>query len=174
MNQDALLTKEYFPERLSRRGEWTAWGLAVVAGAAWFLLRMQRTGAVIGLGLAVVLMLLLSAWSISLGNWMDRRTSLKLNDAGVAFTNGLRNVRLIWPDIHAVKVTKVQWGGRRVQVFGPDTHFTFYTLGKVMYRNEERGRTGFAGGQDILQTILLSAGLQLIQTDAPGYYYARE
>lgn len=122
--------------------------------------------------------LLLVAFGISLANWMDRHTSLKLESQGVAFSNGLRNVQLTWLEIQEVRVLPAQWG-RKIQVFGKNSYFGFHTLGEVEANGRVLGRTGFVAGERVLAQILENAELSEIKqidigNQQEGYYYSRE
>ncbi len=163
--------REFHPELIPRRGEWIAWGLALVALAVLGVLfalgaRLPLTGVLLA-GL-----LTLSAASISLGNWMDRHTVLMLHPDGVRFRNGLRNVSLSWDDIREVRVADTSLG-RRVQVRGEKDGFVFRTLGEVWARDELKGRTGFLEGERILKEIVRAAGLQESRQQDDVQYYAR-
>lgn len=162
--------REFRPELLSRRGEWTAWTLALVASLGmWFL---HRDGYIPTWAWIFWAFLLFSGVSISLGNWLDRTTAIWLEADGIRFENGLRHVRLSWPEVQKVAVLPARWG-RSVQVIGERSHFGFKTLGEVQFQGEVRGRTGFADGQTILDIILRKAGLVLIEESNNAYYYAR-
>lgn len=168
--------REYRPDRLSRRGEITAWILAAVVGAAWLALSLR--GSQISTAIPLLeAFLLLAALSISLGNWMDRRTLLRVDDSGVAFTNGLRNVSLTWPEVYQVRVQPGGWG-KRVQVLGQSgqgkqTYFGFRTSGVVRVQGEEKGRMGFEAGDEILRTIIERSGLQVAERTVRGELYSR-
>ena len=60
-----------------------------------------------------------------------------------------------------------------MQVIGEKSHFGFKTLGEVQFQGKVRGRTGFAAGDEILNTILKEANLQLVEKKEKEYYYAR-
>ncbi|HJW90418.1 MAG TPA: hypothetical protein VJ436_07230 [Anaerolineales bacterium] len=170
-------TKEFLPELISRRGEAFAWLAALLVTAAW--LSLLRSG--LGVNLTVPLLgipLFLVALSISLGNWVNRKTILRLHPTSVEFQNGLRHVRLNWDEIQQVQVLPAHWG-RRVQVIGENAHFDFLTLGEVKLHGEIKGRVGFVAGESILAHILDGSRLQ--KTCVPnqtlpssGYYYARK
>ena len=117
--------------------------------------------------------LLLAGLSISLGNWMDRKTRLRLDETGVSFQNGLRNVHLGWDEIEQVSIFHARWG-KKVQVFGNKAFFEFRTLGEVKYQGELKARLGFEKGEDILRQIIISADLQPGEQRGEGYYYARK
>ncbi len=163
---------EYRPELLSRRGEYTAWVLALVVGAAWLILVwLQRP-----VFLAVPILeafLLISALFISLGNWVDRHTLIRLSDNGVVFRNGLRDVELIWPEINQVSVLPGGWG-KKIEVVGNHLHFQFRTLGEVKMQGDVKGRMGFSDGEEILSTILSKSGLKITKQAEGGSYYGRQ
>jgi hypothetical protein len=171
MESESLIG-EFHPELLSRRGESLAWLTAVLSFLAWTLLTL--TGRPV---LTVVpfmsFFFLFAAASISLGNWMDRRTVLRLEQDGVAFKNGLRNVQLSWDQIAEIQVFAANWG-KKVRVIGDRAHFDFRTLGEVKLGGEVKGRLGFVQGEPILRQILLATGLKEVEHNRNSYYYARQ
>ena len=169
--------REFRPELLSRRGEWIGWGLTFLVGATWLVLYLAGTPVRSAVPVLAIL-LLLASLSISLGNWMDRRTLIRLKPEGVNFENGLRQVTLAWDEIRQVQVFPSSWG-KKVRVIGKQAQFEFRTLGKVKLQGEVKGRMGFVEGSQILHTIIESGNLEEVQptsgklSDA-RYYYARE
>jgi len=163
-------TREFRPELLPRRGEWTAWALALAASAGVWLLNWS--GYVPVWAWIFWVFLLFSGLSISLGNWLDRNTVIRLDADGIRFENGLRRVRLNWREVQKVAVLPARWG-KAVQVIGEKSHFEFKTLGEVQFQGEVRGRTGFLEGQAILDVILRKTGLELVEESNNAYYYAR-
>lgn len=163
-------TREFRPELLPRRGEWTAWALALAASAGMLLL--NRSGYIPAWAWIFWIFLLFSSVSISLGNWIDRNTIIRLEADGICFENGLRRVRLSWDEVQKVAVLPARWG-RAVQVIGEKSHFGFKTLGEVQFQGEVRGRTGFSDGQRILDVILRATGLVLVEESNNAYYYTR-
>jgi hypothetical protein len=163
-------THEFRPELMSRRGEGTAWALALTASLGmWFL---NRSGYIPVWAWIFWAFLLFSGISISLGNWLDRNTVIQLGTDGIRFENGLRRVRLRWSEVQKVAVLPARWG-RAVQVIGERAHFGFKTLGKVQFQGEERGRTGFTEGQKILDVILRETSFVLVEESNNAFYYAR-
>lgn len=163
-------TREFRPELLPRRGEWTAWALALVASAGmWFL---NWSGYIPAWAWIFWAFLLFSGFSISFGNWLDKNTFIWLEADGIRFENGLRRVRLSWPEIQKVAVLPARWG-KSVQVIGEKSHFEFKTIGEVQFQGEVRGRTGFPDGKAILDAILRETGLVLVEESSNAYYYAR-
>lgn len=174
------LPADFRPEVSTRRGEVTAWGLAILAFVGWALLS-ARGVRVSWLYIFLALFLLLSGLAISLTNWVERRTVLRLETDGVSYENGLRRARMAWNEIQRVQVEPGNLGNL-VRVFGDGRqYFSFRTLGEVLLHGETRGRVGFTQGEAILTTIVEKSGLKRSTQPAPGrslptggYYYARE
>ena len=169
---------EFTPERLPLRGEITGWILALVILSTATLLRVNDSGWA-GMAIILAVVFILSAASISFGNWMDRRSTIRIERGSILFTNGVRNTELTWKEIQAIRVLPAQWGAKQVQVIGETSrgkqHFEFRTLGTVTFQGQERGHTGFAQGEQILDTILRMANMQPVPSDNPTYsYYARK
>jgi hypothetical protein len=164
---------EFRPELLSRRGEFTQWLLAVVLLATWLILS-ANAARFTSLAFAFLVVLAFGALGTSLGNWMDRRSLLRLDGQGVSFRNGLRDVTLEWRGIQSARVLPSQAGARRVQIIGAEAHFEFRTLATLTLNGETKGRSGFAAGDDILETILAKTGLAARETGSRYAYYARD
>jgi hypothetical protein len=165
--------QEYHPELLSRRGELVAWIAASITLVGWLILQFTGTHVYFGLKILAVL-LVLAALAISLGNWMDRQTLLRLEPDSIHFQNGLRKVTLKWEAILHVEVIPTTWGNK-VRVLGEQSHFDFRTLGVVTLQNEVKGRLGFEKGTEILETILAKAHLEETEGPEKDYlYYARK
>jgi hypothetical protein len=164
--------KEYHPELLSRKGEATAWLSTAFVVAGWLILSFSGNPVTRAIPfLAIVL--LICALGISLGNWMDRRTRIQIDQDGIHFENGVRDARLTWQEIQQVQVFPSNWG-KKVRLIGPSAHFDFRTLGEVKVRGELKGKMGFTEGELILKHILERANLTLVNQSGNGYYYARK
>ena len=163
--------KIYYPELASRRGEATAWGLAVLVAAAWLVLLIMNQPAP-GAVRVMAVLLAFFALGISLSNWMDRHTVLSMDPEGIEFRNGLRYVRLGWGQVCGVQVYLSPWG-KKVSVVGQSQHFDFRTLGEVKVQGEVKGRLGFLMGEAILAHILEAAGLRLVSSTAKEQRYER-
>lgn len=169
--------KEYRPELLNRRSELIAWGTAILVNGTWLFLFFYSHW--ISYWLPILgIPLLLIAMGISLGNWMDRKTIMNLDERGIYFSNGLRKVILDWDAINEVRVLPAQWG-EKVQVFGIEAYFAFHTLGEVTTDGRVLGRVGFKDGNRILEWILEKSNLikreQLDLGDQKeGYIYSRQ
>ena len=169
---NSVTTSEYRPILLSRRGEYTAWGLALVCLVA--LLILVVGGYRVHPALPVLTgLLVLAGMGISLGNWMDRKTVIRIDNTGIEYHNGLRNTRMHWEAIERVEVYPHEWGDK-VRVLSKDSRFNFRKLGEVKVGGETKGSMGFAEGDQILMIILQEAALKEIRHNDEGYYYARE
>lgn len=163
---------QFHPELLSRRGELIAWGSAALVAATWLFL-LLRGGAVTLAVPVLTVFLVLAGASISLGNWMDRRTVIRLDQDGIEYHNGLRHVHLAWTEIKEVRTLPSRWGVK-VQVFGQRSFFEYRTLGEVKIGGELKGRLGFKDGEEILQQIITRGQLQVVKEAGQTYYYARQ
>ena len=163
--------KEYRPVLIPRRGEVIAWILSVLVifVCAVLILTGQKTPLLLWI---LTFILLASALLISLSNWVDRHTVIRIYPDAVEFHNGLRNVRLFWENILEVRVQPGDLGDH-VQVYGGDAHFTYRTLGEVHLRGKVQGRMGFANGGDIFQQLVTNSGLRMIEGTGEEYTYAR-
>jgi hypothetical protein len=80
-------------------------------------------------------------------------------------------VRLSWPEVQNVAVVPTRLG-KRVQVQGAQSHFTFKTMSESTLAGQQI-RTGFADGQEILDAVLKECGLQVKAEKDGMVYYAR-
>jgi len=165
------IQKEYRPLLIPRRGEIIAWLLTLLVGAVSlvFILTGQRTPVFLWI---LGLLLLSSALLISLSNWVDRHTIIRIHPDGVEFQNGLRKVSLAWEQIQEIRIQNSEWG-KRVQVYGDQAHFVFRTLGEVRLRGKLQGKMGFENGEDILRQLVANSGLRIADQSGDDYYYAR-
>ena len=162
--------KTYTPELIPRQGEITAWALTVLAGAGLYFLSLRSALPFWAWFLFGILAF--SAVSISFGNWMDRHTLIRLEEKGVAYENGLRKTFLPWDAIREIRTAPARWG-ISVQVIGLQSHFAFSTLGEMQFQGQVRGRTGFSEGAKILDRIIQSAGLKMMDQKGQFITYSR-
>ena len=164
-------SRVFYPEKLPSNGERIAWILTAVSGIAWIILfvmkiKMPWMIPVIFTGFLV------SSILIHMGNWMDRKTIISINENGLIFKDGLRNIEMTWESIDKVEIFPSQWG-KKVTVNGGGRRFNFRTLGVVELRGEVKGRIGFIEGEIILNTILERSQLSSVHKLANSYYYTR-
>lgn len=167
-----IIELTYKPELISRRGEFTIWGCAVLVFIGWMILTLKD----IRIPASVPFLwffLVIAGLAVTLGNWMDRRTLLSLDSNCVRFTNGLRKVTLEWEDINKIFVYPSKWG-KKVHVIGNTGHFFFRTLGEVKILEEVKGRMGFSEGDKILKFLLDQTSLVLLNSSEARYYYSRQ
>lgn len=170
--ESTVKEKIYRPVLTSRRAELIAWISSLLVVILWLVL--GATGQQVMLAIPVIAVVLFAAsLSISLGNLMDRKTELRIDNSRVAFTNGLRNVQMTWEEIQEVRTVPARWG-KKVQVIGKKSYFGFQTLAEVSVLGEVKGRFGFVQGEDILRQIVLNSQLHIVERSGEGYYYARE
>ena len=164
-------TREFHPEKISRRSEAITWALALVALAALITLRSQAAP-VSYWYFGFVLLVILAAASMTLGNWVDRNTVLTLKPDGIDFHNGLRNAVLKWDEIQEIQVTPSRWGDQ-VLVAGAEAHFHFRTLSQVTSKSDNRSKMGFTGGEFIIGQIQKNSGLKEVDQPQNSRYYTR-
>jgi hypothetical protein len=163
---------EFRPELLSRRGEYLAWGSAALSLVGWGILILTGKP-VLSFIPFMAAFFSFAALSISLGNWMDRRTYILLEANGLIYKNGLRHVCLNWDEIKQIQVFNSSWG-KKVRVIGKTQHFDFRTLGELKVSGEVKSRMGFKDGEKILSLILSNSGLIEVEQTGNSYYYARK
>lgn len=162
----------FHPELLSRRGELIAWGTSILVFLGWLVLSLNGRHVPFAVPFLWIT-LVLAALAISLGNWMDRKTELRLEAGGVTYKNGLRYAALKWDEINEIRVFPSKWG-KKVHVLGATAHFNYRTLGEVKVQDEVKGRMGFAEGDKILSVMLEQTYLKEIAGPGPGRYYGHE
>jgi hypothetical protein len=163
--------RDFHPEKISRRGEYYIWVLAIFSLAALTALRFRVAEVSPWYTIFVVLMFLSSA-SITLGNWIDRKTVLSLKSDGLEFHNGLRHVSLNWNEIKEVQIFPSRWG-KQAHIVGTHSHFSFRTKSELIHKGEIRSKMGFARGEFIIEQIIEKGGLQESDQTGKGRYYAR-
>jgi len=160
------------PELLSRRGELIAWGTSILVFLGWLILSLNGRRVPFAVPFLWIT-LFFAALAISLGNWMDRKTELRLDAGGVTYKNGLRYAALKWDEINEIRVFPSKWG-KKVHVLGARAHFNFRTLGEVKVQDEVKGRMGFAEGDKILSVMLEQTNLKELAGPGSGRYYGHE
>ncbi len=160
----------YRPVIQSRRSEIVAWGLAIASLAGLLILNLG--GMIFFWASVFVVFIFFAALSISLGNWMDRNTQITIDDTGIIYKNGLRNLQLGWMAITSVETNPARWG-EKVQVIAAKSHFDFNTLGEVVFQDKIQGQVGFKDGKEILEVIVMKSGLTSVAKKGNSYYYSR-
>jgi hypothetical protein len=162
--------KTFKPVLQPRRSELVAWGLAFASLAG--LLLFTFDGVILFWAIVFVCFLFFAALSISLGNWMDRKTQITLHSGGVIFQNGLRKAEIAWESVANLSTCPARWG-EKVQVIGQKSHFEFNTLGEVTFQQQVQGQVGFPHGNEIRDEIIQKSGLTVVAKKGESYYYSR-
>lgn len=160
----------FLPEFQPRRSELVAWGLTFASFLGLVFLNLG--GIIYFWAMVFVIFLFFAALSISLGNWVDRKTKILIDDEEIHYENGLRKVVLKWTDIKLVSSNPSRWG-EKVQVLGEKSHFDFNTLGEVIYQDRLQGKVGFQKGNEIRDIIINRSGLTIVAKKGDSYYYSR-
>lgn len=160
-------THVYTPERMARRGEWTAWLLTLVMCLTWMVLVLMEQPVPKSVSF-LTFFFLIAALGISLSTWMDRRTYIRLHPEGIDFSNGLRNVQMPFDQVRRVEISRGGWG-KKVRVTGERAYFEFRTLAQVKYQGETKGQMGFKDGEEILSILLDAARLHAQEESQSGF-----
>jgi hypothetical protein len=165
-------TQLYRPDVLSRRNEFIAWGSFATAGLGVLFFQNYGNADLPQWVITGVAVLFVLAAGLSLGNWMDRRTSLQISAQGLEFRNGLRHVLLGWREVEALQIRPSRVGNA-VRVTGRRARFSFTVSGGVKIRGKTQGKFGFSNGDEIIKEIVRRSGLSLVSHTATSTYYAR-
>lgn len=141
----------YRPTPSSRQGELIAWLCALGAGAGTFVLRLQ-TGRAMAVGLGLTAFFLLAGVLISFGQWIDRATSIRLEQDQVVYRSPLRRTRLPWPEIRQLWAAETG-GGWRVGVGGQGKGFAFRTPSTLSFASMGSMPVGIAKGEELAAAI---------------------
>lgn len=153
----ASLQAVHRPAQSSRRGELIAWLCTAGAGAGTYLLSLQA-GRVPAVGVGLTAFFLLAGGMISFGQWVDRGTTLVLDNQAVAYRSPLRRVELRWIEVQQLWAVEVG-SGWRVGVGGETEGFAFRTQATVGLSSMGSMAVGFAKGEQLAATIRNRAGL---------------
>jgi hypothetical protein len=168
---DSSELREFHPAPTKRRNEFTGWFLVFMSAGAWWVLA-SRENSLAGFVAIFFFLFLFVAAGTSLFNWMERHTVILLSDDGVKFENGLRTLAMSWGEIEKVQVLPSRLGNS-VHVIGSKGHFHFQMAVDLRAPGRPAERIGFNEGTLILSEILKSTGLQRVESNNPGRYYAR-
>lgn len=168
---DLSAAQEYRPLLLSRRSELVAWMITVISVFGWLYFR-QNIPALTNLMLVFFALALFTGFGTSYGNWMDRRTILRVSPDGLAYRNGLQNIQMPWQDVQEMHLLESRLG-RKVHLIGRRRQFSFRMMSELQAFGRKREQTGFAKGEEIVDAILQFSGLSLKNVSDSGKYYAR-
>lgn len=155
----------------SRRNEFIAWLFSVVLLVAVLVTSRNRIELYTWFYIGVALVSL-AAVVLSLNNWIERNTLLRIDQQGVAYASPLRSLALGWEQIEKMRVVRSVLN-KKIYVFGERSFFSFHTLAEGKVGGRVKARMGFAEGEQILQIILERAKLTLMEQQDGSAYYAR-
>ncbi|HJS28305.1 MAG TPA: hypothetical protein VJ768_01695 [Anaerolineales bacterium] len=156
MAAEALEQKEYRPVSVSRRSELTAWGIFAVLASVVVLFRGR--GQIVPLPITILaVFFLLSALVISFGNWMERRTSLRIEPDRLFYSNGVRKVSLSWDEIREIRLGEDRLSNK-VYIYGESAQFQIRLQSEPRFDREEHRLYGFREGDEILRAISERSG----------------
>lgn len=145
------------PSLSSHRGERIAWLCTLGAGAGSWALSLQ-IGQIPTVGLGLTVFFGAASLLISFGRWVDRGTTLRLDEEGVVYRSPLRRTKLAWRQIR--ELWAVEAGGCwRVGVRGEGEGFAFRTQATVGFRSMAEMPVGFPSGEQVAGRIRSRAGL---------------
>lgn len=158
------------PEVSNRNSEFIAWGLALATLFAIVILGMSQE--IPTWAWFLLIMFIFSGLVISLGNWVDRKTYLEIDDESIHFANGLRDVTMLWQEIEHVweGMGKV---GMMVQVLSKTSHFSFILPKEMKFQGQVKSIVGFSDGPEIRDEIVRKAGLNDTKDHNKGILYSR-
>ena len=108
---------------------------------------------------------------MSTGNWIDRRTYLRITEQGVSYFNGAREVSISWQEISRVEIFPGKIGDKII-ISSAEARFRYQALGSVKMNEKVSGQVGFEQGEQILKSILEQSGLaRVVRRQADGYDY---
>lgn len=170
LSEKALILK---PEAGSRRPEALSWAFAVVLFGILFFMRPELQALRFG-AWALGLFFGFSGAVMTLGNWLERNTSMRLNLQEIALVRPLQTLGMKWDEVDRVDVM-TKSNARRVFVQGRGVKFSFRPATRVEIRGKIRDEYGFLESEKIIETILTMAKISEIRHDlVNGYYYAKE
>lgn len=167
---DLSTDRVYKPVQNSRKPEIYAWLLFVAITT--LLVAIPNSGFLRIAGILLMIFFLFSAIAMSIGNWMNRNTKLKLTQQGVVFENALQTVDMGYKNISRVEVHSRRVNDKIIVVGDNERSFGFDLYNEIFLNNKSGGAVGFRDGELILETILYYAELDKSRKkQAEGYYY---
>lgn len=161
VEHSTLSTEIFKPIPVSRRGEFLAWSGTLFVGAVGVYV-LWKTKGISLFTPAIFFMLLMVASIISFGNWVDRRTSIRISSEMVFYRSPIRKVEL---GLNAIESLWAVPAGRgwRILVRGEGQLFHFRTGIHLESRSGAEMHTGIEGGERLAGIIRHGAGLSALE-----------
>jgi hypothetical protein len=152
-----LDTQEVFrASPANRRSETLAWTLALGLALSALVGRWRGAQAALFIAELAAFFVVISLW-ISLGNWIDRRSSIDISGTGVRYRSPLRTISLDWKvidDLWAIP-SGSSW---RIVVRGQGARFSFRTSSELRV-GRRSVKVGYPEGERLARSIRLRSGL---------------
>jgi hypothetical protein len=166
---DLSTPQSFKPLKNNRRSELIAWLFAILLVVVKIMFPAYgffRIG-----GSILALFFLFSAVIMSIGNWVSRNSELRISEKGIWYFNGARKSSFHWKDIIRVEVYSGRFNDR-INVVSTSGNIYFDIIGDGVINERKFSPTGYADGEEILETILNKTNLIGGQKQkAQGYYY---
>ncbi len=122
-------------------------------------------------GTAIVLLLI--SLGISFSHWLDRRTTILLEEGGIHYKSPLRTVSLQWQQVTELWCGPIQ-GGWRFLVSSPRAAFRFQSLVEIRSGGGKSIRSGYPEGVNIAKMIVTRAALSVQERRDQVLVYCKE
>lgn len=170
--KDLSTDLSYKPIINSRRSELMAWIFSIS------LIVIQFAQPVTGFfkvgGILLAIFFLLSAIIISLGNWTNRKTVLRIREVGIDLDNGIKMITFKWQDIIRIEVFTGRFNDK-ISLITESGRMNFDIAVSDDNKSATSQRFGFQEGDEILKILLDRSKVSQQKVDAEGYvYYSKE
>jgi hypothetical protein len=155
------------PAPVDRRGEGVAWLLSLALAGGLFLLR-RLSGGVPWLGLVFLALLVALAALVSIGNWLEARTSIRIDGDGIEERTPLRSVRLAWGEVAELWAWPASLGWR-ILVRGAGGQILFRTGERMSSPRGAELRLGFPEGERMAAHVRSASRLSLPERQDAGW-----
>lgn len=165
---DLSTPQTYKPIQNSRRPELLAWFFSFCI--IFILIFSPQTGLFRIGGVILATFFLLSAVTISLGNWQNRNSVLKLSKDKIWYFNGVKELSFTWDEIQRVEVFRGRFNDK-INLVSESGSISFDIIGLEQFNQDKTPYYGFREGAEILNFILKQTNLNEQKQDGSGYYY---
>ena len=149
--------KTYRPAPVDRRGERVGWLLSL-ALAGGLLLLQRFSGGIAWLGLVFLALLVALAALVSIGNWLEAGTSIRIDAQAIEERTPLRSVRLGWGEVDEMWTWPASRGWR-ILLRGTGGQILFRTGERMSFPRGAELRLGFPEGEQMAGVVRRAARL---------------
>ena len=156
------------PIQNPRRSEMTAWFLSL---CLILILIFSTEGGFFKVGgIILCTFFLISAVIISLGNWQNRKTVLRLSRDQIWYFNGIKESSLSWEEIQRVEVYSGRFNDK-ISLVSDSGIIRFDIVNLEHFDQDKTPNYGFKEGVKILNSILDQTDFNEKKQNRLGYYY---